>query len=131
MRLGSTLRSFTLWILLSLGTTSACAAGSDATPIIFTGTFLSSSEVNGKLPPFAHCARAETITSLMAGPDENACTLRDAALRHHQNGLSMTMLIVFCRDHGGWNATVIGHQPLSLSHAPTCAVGDLLDRRAE
>ena len=85
--------------------------------IAFTGMFLSSSDVNGKLPPLPTWERADTMVSLMAGPEGKPATWsrrRALAIRPRR---SMTMFTVFWPDQGGWKATVTGHQPFSFSHA--------------
>jgi hypothetical protein len=85
--------------------------------IALTGTFLSSNDVKGKLPPLPTCARAETITSLMAGPEGKPCHLASRPRLSIRPMRSITMLTVLWPDQGGWYATVKGHQPFSLSHA--------------
>src|SRR5664279_2119405 len=68
-------------------------------------------------------------TSLMAGPEANAVHFASTPRCVMKPMRSMTMLTVFCPDHGAWNATWIGHQPLSLSHLTdfsdtfSCCVG--------
>ena len=111
------LKSLRLVILESIGTTVACSRLGLMMATALTGIFLSSNDVNGKLPPLATCALADTITSLIAGPDGKACHFASMPRLPIRPWRSITMLTVFWPDQGGWNATVIGHQPFSLSQA--------------
>ena len=85
-----------------------------------TGMFLSSSEVKGKLPPLPTWNRADTIVSLMAGPDGNACHFASTPRLPIRPSRSITMLMVFWPDQGAWNATCTGHQPFVFSHCTDC-----------
>src|SRR5512135_729233 len=115
------LRSFRSLMLLSgesFGTTSACSRFGLTIAIAVTGMFLSSSDVNGKLPAWK---RAETMVSLIAGPEGNACHFASTPRFFINPSRSITMLIVFWPDHGAWKATWIGHQPLFFSHSTDLA----------
>src|SRR5512135_1891290 len=117
-------RSFRSLMLLSgesFGTTSACSRFGLTIAIAVTGMFLSSSEVNGKLPPLPAWKRAETMVSLIAGPEGNACHFASMPRFFISPARSITMLMVFCPDHGAWKATWIGHHPLLFSHSTDLA----------
>src|SRR3984885_2406094 len=111
------LKSFKLLIGESIGTTVACNRFGLRMAIALTGTFLSSNDVKGKLPPLPTCARADTMTSLIAGPEGKPCHLASRPRLAISPIRSMTMLTVFWPDQDAWNATVKGHQPFCLSHA--------------
>ncbi len=96
------LRSFTLFSGESGGTTSACSRFGLWIAIAFTGIFLSRSEVNGKFPPLPAWKRAETITSLIAGPEGNAWNFVSRPRCLSRSIRSITMLTVFWPDHGAW-----------------------------
>ena len=111
------LKSFKLVILLSVDTMVACKILGVTIAMVLTGICLSSSEVKGKLPLLATWKLFETSTSLMAGPEPNACHLASMPRLASKPCLSITMLMLFWPDQGAWNATCSGHQPFCFSHS--------------
>ena len=79
----------------SAGTTSACSKFWLSIAMAVTGTFLSRSDVNGKLPPLPTWKRADTTTSLIAGPEGNACHFASTPRFFSKSWRSITMLTVF------------------------------------
>ena len=55
--------------------------------------------------------------SLIAGPDGKACHFASTPRLLSKPWRSITMLVVFCPDHGAWKATCTGHQPFDFSHS--------------
>lgn len=95
-------RSLMLFSGESGGTTSACSRLGLKIAIAFTGMFLSSSDVNGKLPPLPTWNLADTMVSLIAGPEGNAWYFVSMPRALSSPWRSITMFTVFCPDHGAW-----------------------------
>src|SRR3954471_7988557 len=101
----------------SAGTTSEWLRLGVNTAMTFTGILRSIRDENGKLALTPTCTRSEVASSLISEPTSNESNLASMPRFSSRRSRDITALIAFCPDHGASHATLIGHQPLPLSHA--------------